>query len=52
MTNQNKEPEVSDTRNIARGYSSVTAAEELSVIEKVADNEVVDEDTLLEDLRV
>ncbi|XP_007020306.2 PREDICTED: chloride channel protein CLC-f isoform X1 [Theobroma cacao] len=52
VTNQNKEPEVSDTRNIARGYSSVTAAEELSVIEKVADNEVVDEDTLLEDLRV
>ena len=52
MTNQNKETEVSDTRNLARGYSSLCAAEELSVIEKAADHEAIDEDMLLEDLRV
>ncbi|XVF03512.1 hypothetical protein REPUB_Repub05bG0001300 [Reevesia pubescens] len=52
VTNQNKETEVSDIRNLARGYSSFNAAEELSVIEKAADQEAIDEDTLLEDLRV
>lgn len=52
MTNQNKETEVSDTRNLVRGYSSLSAAEELSVIEKSADHEAVDEDMLLEELRV
>lgn len=52
VTNQNKETEVSDTRNLVRGYSSLSAAEELSVIEKSADHEAVDEDMLLEELRV
>ncbi|XVF70997.1 hypothetical protein PTKIN_Ptkin11bG0206600 [Pterospermum kingtungense] len=52
VTNQNKETEASDTRNLAKGYSSVSAAEELSVIEKADDHEAVDEDVLLEELRV
>ncbi|XP_022733128.1 chloride channel protein CLC-f isoform X2 [Durio zibethinus] len=52
VTNQNKETEVSDTRNLARGYSSLYAAEELSVMEKASDHEAIDEDTLLEELRV
>ncbi|XVE80666.1 hypothetical protein DITRI_Ditri14bG0156800 [Diplodiscus trichospermus] len=52
VTNQNKQTEVSDTRNLARGYSSLYAAEELSVLEKAADHEAIDEDMLLEDLRV
>ncbi|MBA0816430.1 hypothetical protein Gohar_001095 [Gossypium harknessii] len=39
-------------RTSARGYSSVSAAEELSVIEKAADQEALDDDMLLEDLRV
>ncbi|KAL4340589.1 hypothetical protein GQ457_08G008110 [Hibiscus cannabinus] len=52
VANQHKENEASDTRNSARGYSSVSAAEELSVIDKTADLEALDEDMLLEDLRV
>ncbi|OMO83840.1 Cystathionine beta-synthase, core [Corchorus capsularis] len=52
VTNQNKETETSDMRNSARGYSSLSAAEELYVLEKAADHEAIDEDMLLEDLRV
>ncbi|KAE8679190.1 Chloride channel protein CLC-f [Hibiscus syriacus] len=52
VANQHKETEASDTRHSARGYSSVSAAEELSVIEKAIDLEALDEDMLLEDLRV
>lgn len=51
MANQNKETD-SEMRTSARGYSSVSAAEELSVIEKAADQEALDDDMLLEDLRV
>ncbi|XP_039012271.1 chloride channel protein CLC-f-like isoform X2 [Hibiscus syriacus] len=52
VANQHKETDASDSRNSARGYSSVSAAEELSVIEKASDLEALDEDMLLEDLRV
>ncbi|KHG19218.1 Chloride channel CLC-f -like protein [Gossypium arboreum] len=52
VANQNKETEISITRNLGRGYSSLYAAEELSDIEKAANHEVIDEDLLLEDLRV
>ncbi|OMP06932.1 Cystathionine beta-synthase, core [Corchorus olitorius] len=52
VTNQNKETETSDMRNSARGYSSLSVAEELYVLEKAADHEAIDEDMLLEDLRV
>ncbi|KAK8542564.1 hypothetical protein V6N13_136864 [Hibiscus sabdariffa] len=52
VANQHKETEASDSRNSARGYSSVSAAEELSVMEKAADLEVLDEDIVLEELRV
>ncbi|XVE50965.1 hypothetical protein DITRI_Ditri01bG0204800 [Diplodiscus trichospermus] len=52
VTNQNKETEVSDTRNSAKGYSSLHADEELSVIVNAADHEAIDEDMLLEDLKV
>ncbi|KAK8490564.1 hypothetical protein V6N13_031734 [Hibiscus sabdariffa] len=52
VANQHKETEASDSRNSARGYSSVSAAEELSVIEKAADLEALDEDMVLEELRV
>ncbi|KAK8318084.1 hypothetical protein V6Z12_A13G151800 [Gossypium hirsutum] len=51
VANQNKETD-SEMRTSARGYSSVSAAEELSVIEKAADQEALDDDMLLEDLRV
>ncbi|MBA0687477.1 hypothetical protein Goari_015011, partial [Gossypium aridum] len=50
VANQNKETEISVTRNLGRGYSSLYAAEELSDIEKAANHEVIDEDLLLEDL--
>ncbi|KAH1083787.1 hypothetical protein J1N35_023548 [Gossypium stocksii] len=50
--NQNKETEISITRNLGRGCSSLYAAEELSDIEKAPNHEVMDEDLLLEDLRV
>ncbi|MBA0803890.1 hypothetical protein Gohar_014054, partial [Gossypium harknessii] len=50
VANQNKETEISITRNLGRGYSSLYAAEELSDIEKAANHEVIDEDLLLEDL--
>ncbi|KAK8497648.1 hypothetical protein V6N12_042836 [Hibiscus sabdariffa] len=52
VANQHKDTEASDMRNSARGYSSVSAAEELSVIDKAADLEALDRDMLLEDLRV
>ncbi|KAB2006040.1 hypothetical protein ES319_D11G313400v1 [Gossypium barbadense] len=52
VANQNKETEISITRNLGRGYSSLYAAEELSDIEKAANHEVIDEDLLLEDLGV
>ncbi|KAA3472576.1 chloride channel protein CLC-f-like isoform X1 [Gossypium australe] len=52
VANQNKETEISITRNLGRGYSSLYAAEELSDIETAANHEVIDEDLLLEYLRV
>nr|KJB45518.1 hypothetical protein B456_007G309900 [Gossypium raimondii] len=52
VANQNKETEISITRNLGRGYSSLYAAEELSDIEKAANHDVIDEDLLLEDLGV
>ncbi|GKV08520.1 hypothetical protein SLEP1_g20137 [Rubroshorea leprosula] len=52
VTNQNKETEAPDARSSPRGYSSVSAAEELSIIESTADHEAVNEDMLLENLKV
>ncbi|GAV69375.1 CBS domain-containing protein/Voltage_CLC domain-containing protein [Cephalotus follicularis] len=68
MTNQVKETEVSDTRNLARGYSSLSPNEdkndntwrgrdvgddlELSIIETAAGHDAINEDMILEDLKV
>lgn len=68
VTNQTKETEPSETRTLARGYSSLSPVEdrdegawkridgtddlELSAIENVADCEAVHEDLLLEELKV
>ncbi|PON88863.1 Chloride channel, voltage gated [Trema orientale] len=68
VANQGKETEASDTRSLARGYSSLLPSEdkdevnwrrlnngddrELSVIENTAYAEAVNEDILLEDLKV
>lgn len=67
MVNQGKETEASDTRNSARGYSSVSAAEEkdeviwrqhdngddmeLSTMGNTSDSELTEE-MLLENLKV
>ncbi|GLT26453.1 hypothetical protein SLA2020_015160 [Shorea laevis] len=52
VTNQNKETEAPDARSSPRGYSSLSAAEELAIIESAADHEAVNEDMLLENLKV
>ncbi|GLT79508.1 hypothetical protein SLA2020_509940 [Shorea laevis] len=52
VTNQNKETEISDSRSSPRGYSSLSTAEELSIIESAADHEAINEDLLLEKLKV
>ncbi|KAK7259852.1 hypothetical protein RIF29_25467 [Crotalaria pallida] len=67
VTNQTKESDTPDTRNSARGYSSISHAEdnvinwteanngdglELRDIEDVADLEAIDEELLLENLKV
>lgn len=68
MTNQGKESEVSDTKSSARGYTSLSPADdkeeviwrgtdsgeglELSVIGNGADIEPINEDMLLEELKV
>lgn len=52
VTNQNKETETPDSRSSPRGYSSLSTAEELSIIESAADHEAINEDLLLENLKV
>ncbi|KAE9456517.1 hypothetical protein C3L33_11471, partial [Rhododendron williamsianum] len=68
ITNQSKETEASDTRNMTRGYSALSPTIdknagnwrrvangnelELSVIGNVENLEVIDEDIILEDLKV
>ena len=68
VANQAKETEASDTRSPSRGYSFVTPVEdknegiwrqtgdgdslELSVIGNSSDNEAINDDVLLEDLKV
>ena len=68
VANQGKENEASDARSLGRGYSSLRPAEdkdeaswrrrnnagdrELSVMENTAYSEAIDEDTLLEELKV
>ncbi|XP_043689640.1 chloride channel protein CLC-f [Telopea speciosissima] len=68
VANQSKESEVSDTRNLSRGYSSISHAEdknqaiwrrtddgndlELSVIRNAVDHGTINEDILLDDLKV
>lgn len=68
VANQGKETESSDSRSLARGYSSLVPTEdkdgvdwrrfkngddkELSVIENTSYSEAVTEDILLEDLKV
>ncbi|EEF33157.1 chloride channel protein CLC-f isoform X1 [Ricinus communis] len=67
VTNQAKETEASSTRTLTRGYSSLSNSEdkneiwrriddgddlELSVIENASDHEAINEDLLLDDLKV
>jgi hypothetical protein len=68
VANQAKETEASDTRTLARGYSSLSPHEdknegtwrridgdedlELSVIENDADCEAINEDLILEEIKV
>ncbi|CAL1365688.1 unnamed protein product [Linum trigynum] len=59
VANQPKEPELSDTRVLTRGYSSISNSDdkggddlELCIMQNSADHEAVLEDLLLEDLKV
>lgn len=68
VANQSKETDASDSRTLARGYSSLSPTEdknevmrrridgvddfELSVIENGYDGEAINEDMLLEELKV
>lgn len=59
VTNQAKESDIPDKRNLARGYSSISHAEdndgnglELSIIGDAAELEEVDEELLLDNLKV
>lgn len=52
VANHPKETEASDARSSPRGYSSISTAKELAIMDSETDFETINEDMLLENLKV